>query len=155
MPKFTGPKDSPESPVTTDSEEEETVQAGGVPAGSGLMHLASQISSTFGSSPSKRRLPVSSGSATAPYMRDAKSRRREETGSRRMHHLGAGVASGGWAEGKEKRDKDDLIVDVQQVEHLRKCVQSSLNASHRSTTLTNLCTVFGDPFLEVAIKEAA
>jgi len=82
-------------------------------ATSHLLNFASQVSSAFSGSPSKRRLPGGSSFGAASSNRDPKSRRRED--SRR---LGGG---GNWESGKEsgKREKEDLV-DNNVVEYLRK-----------------------------------
>lgn len=105
----------PASPESTDSdsvaEEGHTTHA----ATSGIFHFASHITSSLSGTPSKRRLPGSSSGA-ASHTRDAKSRRKEFEGPRRNSAAGS---NGGWIEGMEKRDKDDLV-DVALAEHLKK-----------------------------------
>jgi hypothetical protein len=76
------------------------------------------LTSSFSTSPSKRRLPGYASSSAASHARDAKSRKREEAGSRRNTGH-AGSHAGGWVEGKEKREKEDLV-DIPLAEHFRK-----------------------------------
>ena len=141
-------KDSP-SPESTESESEEISPQGH----SSLFSLASQITSSFGSGPSKRRLPGGSAFAAASNARDAKSRKREDGpgGPRRNIGLSGGSGSG-WAEGKERRDKDDLV-DIPLAERFREGVDFIslvFIGSHFIPVLD-----FGDPFLETEIVSSA
>jgi hypothetical protein len=121
MPKLSFRRDSPEpgSPESTESDSApDDIQQTSHSSASGLLQFASQLTSSFGGSTSKRRLPGGPSFGAASNTRDAKSRRREEAGSRRNTGGGAGNG-GGWAEGKDKREKDDLV-DIPLADHLRK-----------------------------------
>ncbi|KDR73713.1 hypothetical protein GALMADRAFT_251521 [Galerina marginata CBS 339.88] len=92
-----------------------------------LANLTSHISATFSGNSSKRRLPAGSSFGAASSARDAKTRRRGESGRQNTSTTWEGLKEsvGG------KKEKDELI-DNALVEYLRKEI--------------------GDPFLEPAVK---
>jgi hypothetical protein len=71
----------------------------------------------------KRRGAPSGGAQGSPFARDAKSRRREDSGSQRLGGA-QGSSTGGIAwgpEGQQKKDREELV-DVKLAEALRKGV---------------------------------
>jgi len=97
------------------------------PGSSYLANFTSHISATFSGNSSKRRLPAGSSFGAASSARDAKTRKRGESGRQNSSAAWEGLkeSAGG------KKEKDELI-DNALVEYLRKEI--------------------GDPFVEPAVK---
>jgi len=115
-----------------------------------LSNLTSHISNTFGgsSSASKRRLPAGSSFGAAASSRDAKTRRRGDTGGRQVPLTweSANKESGG------KKEKDELI-DNALVDYLRKGMSYGLYIGIRGDSPeTSRRLEIGDPFQELGVK---